>query len=973
MSHQSRNPTSIDLLLKISEDAILVFSPTTKKVVNFNHKILELFNGEAIDHLLLDRLFFSNPASRDVITARSGSIMRLRNFKIGKEFRHLEIRLKNIEDGNLGNLTIAIIKDLTQQFKWQKTQEALIKISESVATSKDLSELLVQFHQIISQMMPASNFYVALYHPEQNQISFPYYVDEYDSPPPPQPLGKGLTDYVIRRKNPLLVTPEIFEALIKSGEVESIGAPSIDWLGVPLLTRQLIIGAMAVQSYQHDIRYTQEDLQFLTFIAPHLANAILIKQAETDQRKQHDLIKSIFENSPYAIVLTDLEGNFLDCNNALISLLNVQTKEEIIGKNALEFIILEDQERAIRFFEKIIPSNQPIEDEFTARTPDGQKLILKITASPINDDNQRPQYIVGIFNDVTRQRISETALKISEERYKLASEGANDGIWDWDLIANRIFYSPRWKKLLGYAPEELSESPDEWFGRIHEDDLPGVKSNLEAHLSGLIPHFETEHRIRHRDGEYRWVLARGMAVKSEFGNPHRIAGSLTDITRQKANEDQLIHQALYDRLTGLPNRILFTERLDQAIKRSKRHEEPAFAILLLDLDRFKIVNDSLGHRVGDQMIVEIARRLDDCLRAEDTIARLGGDEFAILLNDLRDPYEIIQIINRIQREINRPILIEGNKVFTTCSIGVAIANPDTDSTEAMMRDADTAMYEAKAQGGNAYMIFDKVMHAKAVTLLDMETNLRQALSNHELVVYYQPIFDAFTQRVVYVEALLRWNHPKHGIILPNQFIDLAEDTGLILPIGEWVLRESCTQIKKWHAAGMKNLKVSVNFSARQFQQTDLPSMVRDALLQTQLDPASLVIEITESRNFSQFEKFETMLWELRGLGVKISIDDFGTGYSSLSTIQRLPVNTLKIGQNFISQIGIQKENDLIVQSMIEMAHRLGLSVIAEGVETEEQLAVLRKFHCDMIQGFHFSKPVKANEIEAFLKPFDSQG
>ncbi len=971
MSHHSPYPISVDLLLMLSEDAVLVFSPTTQKIIGFNHKIVELFDGETIDHFLIERLFFSNPASRDVITARSGRIIRLRNFRIGKENRHLEVRLKNIEDKNWGNLSIAIIKDLTQQYKWQKIQEALVKISESVATSKDLSELLVQFHQIISQIMPASNFFVALYNPEKNQISFPYYVDEFDSPPPPQPLGRGLTDYVIRRKNPLLVTPEIFETLIKTGEVESIGAPSIDWLGVPLLTRQLIIGAMAVQSYQQEIRYTQEDLQFLTFVAPHLANAILIKQAETEQRKQHDLIRSIFESSPNAIVLTDLSGNFVDCNPALVSMLSAKSKEEIIGKNALEIIVAEDHDRAIRYFEKIITSTQPLEDEFAATTPQGQRLILRIMASPLKSENQRPQYIVGIFTDITQQRTSEEALKISEERYKLASEGSNDGIWDWDLLANRIYYSPRWKKLLGYAQDEISDSPDEWFSRIHEDDLPGVRSSLEAHLSGLIPHFEVEHRIRHRDGNYRWVLVRGMAVRGEYGNPHRIAGSLTDISRQKANEDQLIHQALYDRLTGLPNRILFTERLDQAIKRSKRHEQPTFAILLLDLDRFKIVNDSLGHRVGDQMIVEIARRLDDCLRAEDTIARLGGDEFAILLNDLHDPYEIIQIINRIQREISRPILIEGNKVFTTCSIGVALANPDSDSTEAMMRDADTAMYEAKAQGGNAYMIFDKVMHAKAVTLLDMETNLRQALSKGELVVYYQPIFDAFTQKVIYVEALLRWNHPKHGIVLPNQFIDLAEDTGLILPIGEWVLKEACNQLKKWQASGMNILKVSVNFSARQFQQTDLPAIVRDALLQTQLDPASLVIEITESRNFSQFEKFETMLWELRGLGVKISIDDFGTGYSSLSTIQRLPVHTIKIGQNFISQIGIQKENDLIIQSMIEMAHRLGLNVIAEGVETEEQLTVLRRFHCDMIQGFHFSKPIKSNEIEVYLKTINS--
>jgi len=971
MSHQSPYPTLIDLLLKVSDDAVLIFSPSNKKLIGFNHKVVDLFSGESVDENLLERLFFFAPSSRDVITSRSGSIIRLRNFKIGKQYCHLEMRLKNIEDKNLGTVTIAIIKDLTQQFKWQKMQEALVKISESVASSKDLSELLVEFHQIINQIMPASNFYVALYNPDQNQISFPYYVDEFDSPPPPQPLGRGLTDYVIRRKTPLLVTPEIFEALIKTGEVESIGAPSIDWLGVPLLARQVIIGAMAVQSYQHDVRYTQEDLQFLTFVAPHLANAILIKQSETEQRKQHELVKSIFEYSPNAIVLTDLNGNFIDCNSALISLLGVQSKDEIIGKNALEFIVPEDQKRAIRYFDEIIASANSLEDEFTAMTPHGSKLILKISASLIKNENQQPQYIVGIFNDVTQQRTSETALKISEERYKLASEGANDGIWDWDLLANRIYYSPRWKKLLGFSPEEISDSPEEWFTRVHQDDLPNLKSNLEAHLSGLIPHFECEHRIRHSDGEFRWVLARGMAVKGEFGNPHRIAGSLTDITRQKVNEDQLVHQALYDRLTGLPNRILFIERLDQAIKRSKRHEQPTFAILLLDLDRFKIVNDSLGHRIGDQMIVEIAQRLDNCLRAEDTIARLGGDEFAVLLSDLHDPYEIIQIINRIQREVNRPVLVEGNKVFTTCSIGVAMANPETESPEAMMRDADTAMYEAKAQGGNGYMIFDKIMHAKAVSLLNLETNLRQALSKGELVVYYQPIVDAFTQRVVYIEALLRWNHPQHGIVLPNQFIDLAEDTGLILPIGEWVLREACTQLKKWQAAGMRNLKVSVNFSARQFQQTDLPSMVRDALLQTQLDPASLVIEITESRNFSQFEKFETMLWELRGLGVKISIDDFGTGYSSLSTIQRLPVHTIKIGQNFISQIGIHKENDLIIQSMIEMAHRLGLSVIAEGVETEQQLSILRKFHCDMIQGFHFSKPVKANELEFFLKPSDS--
>ncbi|MEW6180008.1 MAG: EAL domain-containing protein [Chloroflexota bacterium] len=968
MSHQSPIPYAIELLLKISDDPVFVFSPVTRTIIGSNPKVAELFNNEINDEQLLERFIFSTPAGRDVITSRSGSIIRLRNFKIGKDLHHLEVRLKNIEDNKTGVLTIAVIKDLTQHYKWQKTQDALLKIAESVASSKDLADLLVQFHKIINQIMQAENFYIALYDQDKNELSFPYYIDEYDSPPPPQPLGKGLTDYVIRRKTPLLVTPEIFEKLINLGEVESIGAPSIDWLGVPLIAQQTIIGAMAVQSYHQDIRYTQDNLQFLTFVAPHLANAILIKKAELEQRKQHYLIKSIYECSPNSIVLTDLNGNFLDCNAALLSLLGLNSKDLILGKNAIQFIPPEDHPRAVEFFEKIISSVEPIHEEFVWISYEGQKLILQISASLIKNENQEPQYIVGIFNDVTQQRSSENALKISEERYKLASEGANDGIWDWDLIANRIYYSPRWKRLLGFDSNEIGDSPDEWLGRIHEDDLPAVKSSLEAHLSGLIPHFESEHRILHRDGQYRWVLARGMAVRSDYGTPHRIAGSLTDVTRQKANEDQLVHQALYDRLTGLPNRILFIEHLEHAIKRSKRHEQPTFAILLLDLDRFKIVNDSLGHHIGDRMIIEISHRLQKCLRIEDTIARFGGDEFAILLNDLHEPYEIIQIINRLQREINNPVVIDGNHIFTTCSIGVAMANPESDSPDALIRDADTAMYEAKAQGGNSYMIFDKDMHAKAVTILNLETNLRQALAKKELVVYYQPIFDAYTQTVVYVEALLRWNHPQRGIILPDQFIDLAEDTGLILPIGEWVLREACTQLKEWQASGMRNLKVSVNFSARQFQQTDLSSMVRDALHQTQLDPASLVVEITESRNFAQFEKFETMLWELRGLGVKISIDDFGTGYSSLSTIQKLPIHNIKIGQNFISQIGIQKENDLIVQSIIEMAHRLGLSVIAEGVETDEQLTILRRLRCDMIQGFRFSKPVTASELEAFLRP-----
>ncbi len=961
-------PPSIELLLRTTDEAVIVFEHRTRSVITCNHKVIELFGSEEVDSAFIEKLIFSRSASNDIVTSKSGTIIRLRNFKTGNALRNFEIRLKTIHEKTIGVVGIAIVKDITQNSRWQKTQEALIRISESASASEDLNSLLVSFHRIIGELMSANNFYIALYDPAQEQISFPYYVDEYDPPPDPQPLGRGLTEYVLRNGSPLLVSPEGFEQLLAMGEVESIGAPSIDWLGVPLIARQKTIGVMTVQSYTPGVRYTADDMRFLTYVAPHVANAILIKQSEIALRKQHALVKSIFDRSPNSIIVTDLHGTYIDCNQADLEQMGVESKKELIGRSVFDFIVDEDLPKARKDLEQIINTGKIVNSEYRVNTPDGRRLILQLSASAIYDENRRPQYIVGIFNDVTQQRLSEQALKISEERYKLASEGANDGIWDWDLLSNRVYYSPRWYKLIGYSPSEISDSPDEWLNRIHPEDLPMVKSTMEAHLSGLINHFEAEYRMLHRDGSYRWMLARGMAVRNELGAPHRIAGSLTDITRNKLNEDQLVHQALYDRLTGLPNRILFMERLDQVIKRLKRHDQSTFAIFLLDLDRFKILNDSLGHRIGDQLIIEIGRRLDNCLREEDTVARLGGDEFAVLLTDIRDPYEVIQIANRLQREITQPVTIEGQQVFTSCSIGIALSTPEIENPEAMMRDADTAMYEAKAKGGNNYMIFDKLMHARAVNLLNLETDLRQALDRREFSISYQPIFDSFTQRVVNAEALVRWNHPQHGLILPTQFIDLAEETGLIVPIGEWVLRESCNQLNKWHAAGYKSLKISVNFSARQFQQADLSSMVRDALVQTDLDPASLYIEITESRSFSQLEKFETMLWELRGLGVKISIDDFGTGYSSLSTIQRLPVNTIKIGQDFIAHLGNHKENDLIVQSMIEMAHRLGLSVIAEGVETEAQLNHLRKYRCDMVQGFWFSKPVYAKEFEKLLEP-----
>ena len=883
--------------------------------------------------------------------------------------KHLEveIQLEYYQENGSSDLVILKIKDISKLLRLEKTQRALVRISQSAGASENVQELLTAFHAIIREMMPADNFFIALYNTADDLIYFPYYVDEFDQPPAPQKPSRGLTEYILRNCEPLLVTPEVFDNLVDTGEVESVGAPSIDWIGVPLVVQQRAVGVMAVQSYTEGIRYTVDDLRFLTFVAPHVASAIQKKQSEVALRKQHDFIKSIFDSSPNAILVSDLAGTIVDCNQAELELMGFADKSEAIGRNVFEFIHQEEIPEAAEELSRILRTGKSSNSEYRVNTPHGRNLVLQMAASLIYDEDHKPAYIVGIFNDITQQKLSESALRVSEERYKLASEGVNDGIWDWDLFSNHIYYSPRWKNILGYEPEELKDDPDEWFYRIHPDDLPLVQSTLEAHLGGFKSHFETEHRLRHKDGSYRWVLARGIAIKNDHNKPARIAGSLTDVTQNKLNQNQLVHQALYDKLTDLPNRALFMERLSQAIKRTKRHDQDIFAILMLDLDRFKVINESLGHLAGDQMLVEVASRLAECLRGEDTVARLGGDEFAILVNSLREPYEVVQVINRVQKEITLPVRVENQQIFSTASIGVTLSSTGYERPEDMLRDADTALYQAKNQGGNSYAIFDKLMHQEALSLLHLESDLRQALDNNQFLLYYQPIFDTLTEKVVNAEALLRWAHPQHGMIFPNQFIPLAEETGLIVPIGEWVLRTACSELNKWHLMGYHHLKISVNFSARQFQQSDLSLMVKKALLQSGIDPGSLFIEITESRSFSQLEKFETMLWELKALGVEISIDDFGTGYSSLSTIQKLPMTNLKIGQSFIANLGERKENDLITLSIIEMAHRLGLTVIAEGVETQAQRDFLLKNECVVYQGFLFCNPIPIEQWERLLK------
>ena len=427
------------------------------------------------------------------------------------------------------------------------------------------------------------------------------------------------------------------------------------------------------------------------------------------------------------------------------------------------------------------------------------------------------------------------------------------------------------------------------------------------------------------------------------------------------------HAAFHDALTGLPNRALLLDHLRLAIETIKRHADHVFAVLFIDLDRFKNINDSLGHGIGDHLLIALARRLEGCIRPSDTVARLGGDEFAILLDGLDDARDAISIAERIQRELMQPFNLGGHEVYTTASIGITLSSTNYEQPEHVLRDADTAMYRAKENGKARHELFDTVMHAHAVALLKLENDLRRAVERSEFQVYYQPLIALETNRIMGFEALLRWVHPERGFISPAEFIPLAEETGLIFEIGRWVLNESCRQMQSWQQSASRQLKISVNLSSKQFSQPNLIEQIKQALNVTQLDPHCLQLEITESVVMENAEAAAQMLKQLRALGVHLSIDDFGTGYSSLSYLHRFPVSTLKIDRSFIGRMGAGDENAEIVRTIITLANNLGMQVVAEGIETETQLAQLRALKCDYGQGYLFSRPVDAEQATALLR------
>jgi diguanylate cyclase (GGDEF)-like protein/PAS domain S-box-containing protein len=973
-------------------------------------------------------------------------------------------------------------RDVTEKVKGEVLQSALFRIARLSREVEKLEDFYPAVHQVVSTLMDATNFYISTYDPARHLLTFPYFVDECDSVPPEGiPVGRGLTAYVIRSGEPLLVTPETFEILRATGEVESVGAPSIDWVGVPLKSGNETWGVMGVQTYRDTARYTQSDLNVLVFVSQHVVAAVEERRKDLAIRDSERRYRQMFENNRAVQLIIDPEsGAILDANMAAA---------DFYGYDI-------DQFRAMRIWDINVAGPERVREEmasaavqnrsyfvFRHMRSSGELRDVEVHSGPLEIGGRTVLY--SIIHDITERKRAEQALLQSEEKYRNIFNYAPVGIYQSTPEGRLITANATLARMLGYdSVEDLLErniatdiyaDPREREDLIRRFDPVGYASELElqwrrkdgstiwvqlnthalagpqgtlyyegfvydvtqrkaaegtleeteemlrkqsaaiassmdgigildeglrftylndalAKLYGVQPSSMLGHPLRdlydtHENDRFQRQILPIVAERGRWrgeasglrgdGVPFPQEISLTaiegggmvcvvrDITERTYAEEQIKHLAYHDALTGLPNRLLFKDRLTVALSHAQR-DNTRLAVLFLDLDRFKVINDSLGHNIGDQLLQAVAARVQSCVRESDTVARLGGDEFTLLLPALARSDDAAPVAQKLLEAVRYPFHLEGREFFITTSIGISLYPEDGLDAEALIKNADTAMYQAKEQGRDNYQLFNAYINAKALQRIALEHGLRRALSNNELAVHYQPIFDLRSGRISGMEALLRWKHPEMGNIPPALFIPLAEAIGVMTPIGAWALREACLQAKAWHVAGYRNLALAVNLSVTQLQAPDLVARVKDVLDQTGLPPRLLELEITESSAMQNPEHSTRTLYDLKKLGIRISLDDFGTGHSSLAYLKRFPIDTLKIDQSFVRDITSDPDTAAIVTAIIAMAHSLRLKVIAEGVEFTEQANFLKRYACDQMQGFLIKPPVPADEFAELI-------
>jgi len=695
------------------------------------------------------------------------------------------------------------------------------------------------------------------------------------------------------------------------------------------------------------------------------------RRTELALRASEERFRATFNQAAVGLAHVSLDGRYVLVNRKLCEILGYSA-EELLQKTVWDISHPEDREATTLDRKRLLAGEI---DTFSVEKRylhmNGSTVWMNLVVSQVRNTAGKPEYDVAAYEDVTQRKSFEEALKGSESRHRAVIENAAEGMIIHDASGRIVSTNSSAERILGRRKDQLvGKTPEDLeFDAVREDETPWPIDLRPVTVTLLTGKPQSDVVVGHRmpDGSLTWLSMNVRPLGGSDGQASAgVAVSFTDITERRSFEEKLTYLAQNDALTGLPNRALLLDRLGQAITRAMRRGM-LVGVMLVDLDRFKEINDSLGHSAGDLVLKEVAGRIRRALRDSDTVARLGGDEFCVVLEDCESRDKVAVAATKLRQVLDEPVVAEGREMFTGASIGLAVYPDDGSSIEDLIKHADIAMYDAKREGGNAYRFYNRELHSRPADQIGLETALRRAVERSELVLHYQPQLDIDSGRPVGVEALLRWRHAELGMLPPTQFIHIAEETGLIVPIGEWVLKTACAEAKAWQQAGLPHLNLAVNLSARQFRDSQLAGKVAATLAATGLAPQFLELEITESVIMGETAHTINVLTQLTDLGVRVSIDDFGTGYSSLAYLKRFPVHKLKIDRSFVRDIHSDRDDAAIVQAIITLAKTLNLGVLAEGVETGDQLAFLENLGCDQYQGFYFTPALPATELLELLR------
>jgi diguanylate cyclase (GGDEF)-like protein/PAS domain S-box-containing protein len=732
---------------------------------------------------------------------------------------------------------------------------------------------------------------------------------------------------------------------------------------VPIPTAQGIYGVLLLFSTRERL-LADFEIAFLESTASLLGEAVQRARTEHALRKSETRLKQLIASTLDAVVTVDRGGTVIEWNPQAEAIFGIDARGAI-GRKLPPTIV---DPRILAMFERVLARYRAGRTsgilqrrlEIVARRPNGEELPMELTIDPVGSGEE--QTFTAFARDISERRRAQLELTGRERRFRALVEKSWSGVALLDADFAFQYAGASTGRLLGYSEEELFGTS--FLGFVHPRDREELRETFND--LAATPNHEAQWEIRflHKNGSWIWLESFAQNLLQE-PNVAAIVIHYRDVSQRKATEKQLEYQAYYDALTGLPNRLLFRDRVINAIAFARRNRR-GVAVMYIDLDHFKLVNDGLGHSVGDALLSEVANRLHCCIRASDTISRLGGDEFTILLNDTSTTEAVAVVGGKILQALSKPLRVDGHELFVTASIGISVFPNDGDDVETLLKTADSAMYRAKELGRNQVQLFTASMNERYVRRLALEQSLHHAIEREELEIWYQPIYDRNRRQIVSVEALLRWRHPTRGRVEPAEFIGLAEETGLIVTIGEWVLRRVAKQLREWHDGGLDRLHASVNISAPQLQQADFTEMLAAVAAEHGLDPGALELEITETVAVQNIDLTMNVLRDIKRLGFRIAIDDFGTGQSSLVYLKRFPIDTVKIDQTFVHDVTFDDSAAAIVSYVINLAHTLRLTVVAEGVETEAQAAFLKLNACDQLQGFLLSKPMPASEIAPFV-------